>query len=133
MTDKATARLLIAGVPRSGKSTLATRLGEEHACNVLHTDDLIESLDWSAVSAHVATVWFDKAGPWIIEGVAVGRAIRKWLAANPHGLPADGFMYLSAARVSLTDGQGRMAKGCATVWDEIEPELKKRGAIIRAR
>ena len=40
-------------------------------------DDLIDTHEWSAASAEVAR-WLDDEGPWIIEGVAMSRALRKW-------------------------------------------------------
>lgn len=119
-----TMRIAIAGGPRCGKTTLAETLGAAR-----HTDDLIER-GWSEASALTAT-WFDEPGPWIIEGVAVPRALRKWLAANPEGRPCDVVHWLGAPRVPLTDGQVSMFKGCAKVWGEIVGELQRRGVEIR--
>ena len=115
----------MAGGPRTGKSTLAGALG----LPVLSTDVLIVSYDWSQASEQVAT-WFDLTGPWVIEGVAAGRALRKWIKANLEGKPCDHILYLTHAYEQLTPGQATMAKGCATVWREILPELLKRGVTI---
>ena len=75
-------RVVIAGGPRTGKTTHANKLGAESGARVRHTDDLIGRLEWSAASQEVSQ-WFDEPGPWIVEGVAVPRAVRKWLAAHP--------------------------------------------------
>lgn len=117
-------RVLVAGVPRAGKTTFALELARDLKCEPLHTDDLAP-LGWSESSA-AAAQWFATEGPWIIEGVAVPRAIRKWLAANL-GAPADAIYWLPMPRIALTPGQLTMAKGCLTVWREILPVLIARG------
>jgi adenylate kinase family enzyme len=128
-------RLLICGVPRSGKTTaaasiiLAAGIPRTPKIELRHTDDLIGQLDWSGVSAEVAT-WFDHAGPWIVEGVATVRAVRKWLASHFSGRPCDEIRWLGTPRVPLTPGQSAMAKACETVWDEVRPELERRGVRI---
>lgn len=115
-------KTIIAGVPRAGKTTLADELSKD----VKHTDDLA-TLAWSEQS--------DKAQHWIntsevMEGTTVPRALRKWLANNPTGKPCDQIYWLDKEKVPLTLGQQRMAAGCRTVWNEIKPELIKRGVEI---
>jgi hypothetical protein len=118
-------RILIAGGPRTGKTTLSTSLG---IARVRHTDDVMD-LGWSEASAEVAT-WFDEPGPWVIEGVAVGRALRKWLLANPEGNPCDVVYYLDAPLLTLTRGQETMAAGCWTVWKEVREQIETRGVDV---
>lgn len=118
-------RICIAGGPRTGKTTLSTSLG---VARVRHTDDLMH-LGWSEASA-AAALWLDAPGPWIVEGVAAVRALRKWLAAHPEGKPCDVAYWLDEPVVPTSSGQRAMAKGCATVWDEIEAELRARGVEI---
>jgi hypothetical protein len=90
-------------------------------------------LEWSAGSEK-ASRWLSEPGPWICENVVMARALRKWLARNPAGLPADLFIHLDTQVSERVPGQDRMASGCDTVWNQIEPELLRRGArIIRAR
>jgi len=120
-------RLLVAGVPRAGKTTLAMKLAAERNFIVRHTDSLM-GLEWSEASA-AAALWLNDAGPWIIEGVAVPRALRKWLAANT-GAPCDVVYWMPAARVPLTTGQRSMAGGCITVWAEVLPQLLARGVEV---
>lgn len=132
-------RICIAGGPRTGKTTLAGTLFERHdwphdapdcdGCGVVrHTDDLIQ-LGWSEASA-AAAEWFEYPGPWIVEGVAVPRALRKWLAAHPEGKPCDVVYWLEEPHEERTPGQIAMANGCLTVWREVRPELERRGVEI---
>lgn len=126
-------RICITGGPRTGKTTLATKLDADYPCDHspcigrYHTDDLIGTHDWSAASAEVVT-WLDRPGPWIIEGVAVSRALRKWHDQHPcEPPPVDRVIYLSEAHEPLSKDQLAMAKGVATVHAEIEPWLLKHG------
>lgn len=121
-------RIIVAGGPRTGKTTLAAT----YPGLVLHTDSLIGQLDWSAVSG-VAAGWFDVPGPWVIEGVAAVRALRKWLGAHASGQPADLVLWLASPKVARTPGQETMARGCETVWDEVLPLLKARGVAVERR
>lgn len=146
-------RVCIAGGPRTGKTTLAAKLAanvvmlecascgwpaSEHDCDtpnlapvatpVRHTDDLID-LGWSEASA-AAALWFDEPGPWIVEGVAVPRALRKWLAAHPEGKPCDVVHWLEEPMDLRSKGQIAMGKGCETVWMEIHDALTERGVRI---
>ena len=122
-------RVAIAGVPRSGKTTLARTIAKEWKVAIWQTDSLI-GLGWSEAS-EAASLWFDDPGVRIIEGVAIPRALRKWLKRNPEGKPVDKIIYLSKPHVALSKGQRRMAKGCMTVWLEIVPELRRRGIEIQ--
>ena len=96
---------------------------------IRHTDHLIH-LGWSEASA-AAALWLDVPGPWIVEGVAAPRALRKWLAAHPDGRPCDVLIVLPEPRAVLTPGQVTMTKGCVTVLREIWSELERRGVEIR--
>lgn len=122
-------RILILGGPRTGKTTLANKLGAERGIPVRGMDDLIGAFDWSAASAEAAR-WMDDPGPWIIEGVQGARALRKWLAAHPEGQPADLIIHCQKPHVPLTAGQIAMGKGCLTVWGEVAAEVVRRGALV---
>lgn len=136
-------RLVIAGVPKAGKTTLSLEAKIHHSISgrasiVRHTDDLIRPGAWSEVSAEVSA-WLDLPGPWIIEGVAAVRALRKWLAAHrdpPCGAagrlpaPCDRVLWLDTPRQVLTPGQLAMAKGCRTIWAEVHPQLLARGVHV---
>lgn len=92
------------------------------------TDELI-GLEWSA-SSLAASFWFDEPGGWICEGVVMPRALRKWLARNPEGTPADLIVWVNQPVVERSRGQHIMAVGCDTVWREILPELERRETRI---
>lgn len=134
-------RICITGGPRTGKTTLARTIlasGETPAFRGLgesfvhHTDDLIDEYKhlgreaWSAVSQHVADHWLSQPGPWIVEGVAVSRALRKWHEQHPgEPPPVDRVIYLSEPHESTSPGQHAMAKGVRKVHDEIEHWLAR--------
>jgi hypothetical protein len=121
-------RIIVAGGPRSGKTTFSFALSRGYQIPVHGTDEL-RALEWSE-SSRVAATWFDRAGPWICEGVVVPRALRKWLAANPEGAPADFLIWVNAPVSERVRGQEAMAKGCATVFDEILIPLRERGMRV---
>ena len=123
-------RICILGVPKAGKTTLASNLARDQRAPVRHTDSLIDTHSWSDASTEAAT-WLDEERPWIVEGVAVGRALRKWLAAHPTGKPCDFAIWMGEPRMKLSPGQETMARGCETVWREIAPELRRRGVDLR--
>lgn len=122
-------RICITGGPRTGKTTLAEKLQCNGPVNghtgalLRHTDDLIASHDWSAAS-QAASEWLNDPGPWIIEGVAVSRALRKWHDQHPgEPPPVDKVIRLTVPHEPLSRGQTTMAKGEATVFAEIEEWL----------
>ena len=125
-----TARVIVAGGCRCGKTELAKKFAGLHpGLTVRHTDDL-QKLGWSEAS-EVATAWFDVQGPWLVEGVAASRSLRKWLRAHPEGKPCDLVFRLTKPFEDLLPGQASMNVGERTVWREIEPELRRRGVTIK--
>jgi dephospho-CoA kinase len=127
------ARIVIVGPPKAGKTTLGRDLAESSGVQLRHTDDLIGELDWSGCSERIASEWFAQPGPWIIEGVAAVRALRKWLAANREGKPCDQIIALSKSWVALTTRQAGMASGCASIWGSIRSTVAARGVSIEDR
>ena len=128
-------RIAIIGPPKSGKTTLARKMSESDAAyNVRSTDETIgQGLSWSDGSAEVAT-WFDQGDNWLIEGVAVPRALRKWRANNPHSRPpVDKIIVLTDIHEPHSKGQAAMAKGLTTVWTEILPWLRENGVEVEVR
>ena len=121
-------RIAITGGPGVGKSTFALELSALTGAVVKHGDRLM-SLGWSP-SSQAASLWFDSAGPWIIEGTVVPRALRKWLKANPEGRPIDVLLFRDEPFRHLNPGQETMRKGVRSVLKEIFPELKKRGVKV---
>lgn len=136
-------RICITGGPRTGKTTLAKQLTRDRldvadraGCpgpTLRHTDDLIGTHDWSSAS-HQVTEWLDEEGPWIIEGVAVSRALRKWRDQHPdQAPPVDRLIYLVEPHTGTTPAQRAMAKGVRTVHDEIEGWLARHGVLTEYR
>ena len=121
-------RTVIVGGPKTGKTTLSDQMSDQYNAPVMHTDDTI-GMGWSEGSAEVAT-WFGQSGPWIVEGVAAVRALRKWLAANPEGQPCDRVLYLTKTYEERKPGQITMAAGVTTVFREISRSLEERGVEI---
>lgn len=112
------ARVVIVGAPRSGKTTIAKVLSERHLIPALHTDDVIRS-KWSRQS-EIVSEWFDKDGPWIIEGMSVPRALRKWIAAHPgEPRPYTRAICCWDPYVPLLPGQASMARGARTIWSQV--------------
>lgn len=127
-------RICITGGPRTGKTTLAEKLQCSSLANGMtgallhHTDDLI-ALGWSEAS-QAASEWLDEPGPWIIEGVAVSRALRKWRDQHPgEAPPVDQVIFLHTPHEPLSKGQATMAKGVESVHSEIEPWLREHGIL----
>ena len=131
--SEAVARLVIIGPPKAGKTTLGRELAASSGVQLRHTDDLIGELDWSGCSERIASDWLAQPGPWIIEGVAAVRALRKWLAANREGKPCDKIIALSRSWIELTTRQAAMASACATIWGEVRGQLRARGVTIEDR
>jgi hypothetical protein len=120
-------RIVIAGVPHAGKSTLGQQLGKTHDCPVYSTDSL-RHLPWTEQSAAVAH-WFERPGSWVIEGVASVRGLRKALEQAP--TPCDVVLWLGEPRTELTRGQRTLAKGCETIFAGIRHDLEARGVAVR--
>lgn len=118
-------RIAIIGWPGSGKTTLASEMGGGRS-----TDDVMH-LGWSEASQEVSN-WLDAPGPWIIEGVALPRALRKWRERNPDKKPpVDKVVYLTKSYRELEAGAVSMGKGMDTVMAEIWDWLGQSNTEIR--
>jgi Fe-S cluster assembly ATPase SufC len=122
--------IAIIGSPRAGKTTLAQRMAaDDPSLAVVHADDLI-GLGWSGASDVLASIMLTPQGPTVYEGVAVVRALRKALQAQPHTAPVARCVVLERPWLRLTPGQARMRTACATILREIEPALRARGVAM---
>ncbi len=122
-------RILITGGPKVGKTTFAARLADSLRIPHRNADELCGVLEWSEASAELAN-WIAEAGPWIIEGVAVPRALRKYFASHPGVAPCERAYYLDEPFTPPLKGQAAMAKGVGTVWREVAPELRRLGVVM---
>lgn len=120
-------RIAIAGVPRSGKSTYGLQLAQATKYPLTHADDFI-AMGWSEASAEVARRLVTP-GPYVIEGVAVMRALRKALEYGP-GMPCDRLHWFGEPRQAFTKGQASMAAADTKRFAELRPELEQRGVVI---
>lgn len=123
--------LAITGGPYSGKTTLAGERGRKTGARVIHTDDYID-LGWSEASDALAELIVELDEPAIMEGVAVPRVLRKYLARYDD-LPARRVWYLGDCWGKRDRGQLAMTKGIQTVLNEIEEELVARGCVVSRR
>lgn len=121
-------RLLICGGPRTGKTKLACAVADLLGILPQHTDNVIP-MGWSEGS-ELVSAWMDAPGPLVIEGVAVVRALRKWLKRNPSKRPDFALVLLDKHVAPVSEAQARMTKGIHTVWDEIADECDLRGMVI---
>lgn len=119
-------RTIITGGSRTGKTTLALTLPGV----VYHTDTLVDR-PWSEQSDEVVR-WLARPGPWVIDGCAATRALRKFLQAFD-GHPCDRIIRLTSPVVARTPGQETLSKGERKIWGEIAPELVRRGVLIQHR
>ena len=131
-------RTLITGAPRTGKTTMALSLTKAHVPSVFKRDQLRHfctdpqhlcpagvngtppELDWSACSQWVCDKWLSLPGPWVIEGVAVPRALRKWQAAHPNEPPpCDQLIVLTEPHEALSQRQEAMGIGLLSVLADL--------------
>ncbi len=138
-------RVCIVGGPGCGKSTLALATAKRMGVIVLCTDTAAQAArsfnphgvlyapdsferDWSGLSAWVAGGWLNRPGPWVMEGVALSRALRKWRSSHPdEAPPCDKLIWCTEPYLELDDGQDRMLVGSNTImaglldsWPELE-------------
>ena len=126
-------RIGVVGGSGCGKTHLARQLSASLGAPMFSSDDLIATHDWSGASREIADQWLPRPGPWIQEGIALPRALRKWLASHPEGKPLDTLIVLTKPHRPQTPGQATQAKGHDTVLSEILPELRRRGVVIEHR
>jgi hypothetical protein len=125
-------RVIVAGGPRSGKSTLSAQAGERFKLKLRHGDSLIGKKKWSEASDEVAA-WLDESDQWLVEGVVAVRALRKWLTRNP-GKPLNAtVLWLRDPVQARTKRQAAMAKSVEKIWNEILPDLTARGVAVIER
>lgn len=130
-------RLLITGAPRTGKTTMAIELTEpgmagRHYCTDPQDHHAVPAgvsgtpvgLEWSECSLWIAQHWLELPGPWVIEGVAVPRALRKWHALHPDAPPpCDKLVVLVECHEPLGKRQLKMSQDLHGVLDELREWL----------
>lgn len=120
-------RIVICGGPKSGKTTLSRKY---KTMRVIHCDDYA-GMGWSEASDELAAIMIKTAGPWVMEGVAAVRALRK--ALEQVELPCDRVVWMGAINARQSKSQAAMGKGCKTVMDQLRPILAARGIKVDNR
>jgi len=119
-----TRKILIIGGPRGGKTTYARKLSRELGIPLDHFDNYIKQYEWSELSEKISD-WLNDPGPWIKEGVAGVRGLRKWLRKNG-GHPDFEVHVMNEPKIKLTPGQERMHKNHSRILHEVLTEMAKR-------
>ena len=120
-------RTVITGLPRAGKSTAAKGMPNVRSCDAMKDTHSFED------AGRAVAGWMGGTEPSTIEGVAAVRGLRHWLQDNPTGKPCDTVVWMGVEKVPLSEGQRPMAKGIQTVWNQIRPELERRGVKVEHR
>lgn len=99
-------RIVIAGGPRTGKTTLARTV---HDRPVLSTDAYM-NVQWAQAPEMINDA-VSELPAYLLEGIQVGRCLRK-------GLKPDCVIWLETPVVARTKPQETMAKGCTKIFQE---------------
>ena len=120
-------RVVIAGGPRCGKSTLFRSLAIDYAV-AIGTDDFMD-LPWADVPDAVIDV-LEKHDEWLVEGVNVARVLRRWIRDRGDMPKIDVCYYLTTPMAPRTKAHESMSKAIATVWKDVLPRLVADGTTI---
>jgi hypothetical protein len=126
-------RTIIVGGPRTGKSTLASRLCAPVYCTDprVYVKEPLEGVTygpevgWGEDSEWIINHWLPREGPWTIEGHATARVLRKYYERVRLGLdeetppPCDRIIVLTRQHY-FNEGQRRMHQGVMTVWHQVK-------------
>lgn len=120
-------RIVIAGGPRTGKSTLFRSLALDFAV-AIGTDDFMDR-PWDAVPDAIVDV-LEKHDEFLLEGVNAARVLRRWIRDRQTFPGIDVCYYLTSPMVPQTKAQASMTKAIATVWKDVLPRLVADGTTI---
>lgn len=121
-------KYVIIGGPRTGKTTLGTKLAEAAGLPLKSTDDL-RHMDWDDVTP-IVVQWLVDPEPCVVEGVRAVHALR---IIQDHDLVKFRIVLLLHPQVELTGKQMAMADGILTIYRRIRERLRVSGAEIWAR
>jgi hypothetical protein len=125
-------RIVIAGGPGAGKSTLGRELAKEYGLTLRSTDELLE-LPWSAQSERVAD-WLLGGGSYVIEGVRAVAGLRKAIARVTPALAIDRVIFLHSSKRPLGDQARRMSRQISGEWlESVRRALQQRGIPVEDR
>lgn len=122
-------RIIIIGGPNSGKSYYAEQISGRYSIDdVKYTDSLIETYSWEEIAEMVSN-WFIAEAPWIICGMMCCRGLRYWFRYNNLIKPCDRIIFIDRI-VDRSTRQKAMFKVMNDIWNEILPEVKRRGIRV---
>lgn len=139
-------RIAIVGGPLRGKSTYAAKLASLYRLPVYCGDPkstvrvaspdvtyVPEGLPFrgaGGVADFIAREWLVLPGPWVVEGHAVARALRRYVMDGPPHPPADQiFVMVSGPYAAESERQRAMARAVETVWSQIKEHPFFRGKV----
>ncbi len=111
-------RIALAGGPRTGKTTLSLLVDRKVR---VHTDDF-RQYNWDQVPERVIAVCHSHPA-FIVEGVQVGRCLRK-------GLQVDLVIWFEEPHEALSKGQMAMRKGCETIFHDWASNVKNGPKVL---
>lgn len=124
-------RLVIAGGPQSGKTTLADEYSRY--LPIIHADGMHMLKSWR-FRVMVVHHYLRQPGPWLVEGVTVASALKIWLRENngqkDSRLPCDEIIYLTRSYGSLTHGQRAVQRLVTSACQLILPKLEALGVKV---
>lgn len=120
-------RIVIAGGPKAGKTTLAGKLKQGPA-PIVHTDDWRHEA-WTDVPDRILEHLQELGGSWVLEGVQALRVLRRALDQGAD-LGVDRVVYIRGSHEKLTPRQSAMAKGVHTQWVGLKPRLRESGVFL---
>lgn len=144
-------RILIVGGVGVGKTTLANQERERLGLQLFRCTDTLpqasktgrthpsavyapDNLEWSDLSQWVSEFWLPIHGPWVIEGIAVCRALRKWRQANPDAMPpCTKVIWLTEPQMRLSDRQVTMSDTHDDHLTELLEEWPELAAVLEQR
>ncbi len=118
-------RVVVTGVPRSGKSRLARELDPD----AFGTDEFWHLGMQKSDQSQAIREALDDGGP-VMEGVMVVYGLRRWLRDNPTGAPVEKVVWLDTPLERYSPGQERMAEQLRKAWGDVREELKSRGVEV---
>ena len=117
-------RICITGGPGTGKTTLS----KQYSVPVFHSDDFVK-YGWDAQKTKTAAL-FNSPGPWVIEGVAVARALRHWLRISSKP-PCDLLIVRKTVYRPISNQERNLLSGTETVIAGLIQPLRRLGVAIK--
>ena len=104
-------RIVIVGVPMSGKTTLCNMIEEKKKVSVLHTDDITMSVPWKQAPKKILDEIRKYSMPYVIEGVQAYRLLR-------NGFIPEVVVCLLPEYPPLAQHVG-LRKTCMKIWQDV--------------